>query len=386
MKTVFSKKSCILLATLLVFGTVILNAEDSNDNVLDQARAKYKNAQTDTNAAEALINPAPAATAAPVVSEATPSPVVSPIPEPSETPTLAAVGERPHRVKAFSFQPFPGIPRRGATADVALGIGLTVNSVNSTQVAQVSLLGNVAKESAIGFQGASIFNVTRKMTGLQAAGLVNVAGDIKGVQASGLINIARKVKGVQIGLVNISEDLDGFAIGLINYSKNGINEIPVWYADNDFVYAGLQMGGRNAYILLYGGELTSDWFRYINSATVGASLGLRGKISHFYIQGDAGIKASVYPSGTSWVWTYHDHNDVTQVGSLEKPGFTAFGNFRLIAGFTFWGPFSVFAGINGDIDGGSYWHMPSMYRTAWNFYLPGKELSANLSWVFGISL
>ena len=406
MKTIFPKNAFTVIAIGLFCVSGTLSAQDANDNVLDQARAKYKTAQSSDNAAEALVNPTPTPQALAEPAQPTPTPVVqaeggattvavivqmpvvSPAasPSPSETPTLAAPGEKPQRVKAFSFQPFPGIPRRGATADVGVGIGLVANKVNSIRAVQLSLIGNIATESVIGFQGAGVFNITGKMTGLQSAGLVNVAGDVVGVQASGLINVAKKVKGLQIGLINISDEMDGLAIGLINYSKKGINEIPIWYGDNDFVYAGLEMGGRNAYVLLYGGSLTGDWFRYINSATVGASLGLRGKISHFYLQGDLGVKALVYPSGNSWHWTYRDCNDDTRVGSLEKPGFKAFGNFRLTAGFTIWGPFSFFAGINGDIDGGHYWQMPALYRTGWNFMFPGKELQANLSWIFGISL
>ncbi|MCK5153734.1 MAG: caspase family protein [Spirochaetales bacterium] len=170
---------------------------------------------------------------------------------------------------------------------------------------QASGIFNITSEEMKGFQGAGIFNInegffdgvqasgifnsSRGHKGLQAS-LVNVTEDIEGLQV-GLVNYGKNVKGVQLGLVNINNEIQGLPIGLINISRRGLSHVNTWQDSTGFTYFGYQVGARNIYTRVFGGEYTDT---DESELVTGISLGYHLSLGPLYIEAEAAVKQLNY--------------------------------------------------------------------------------------------
>ncbi len=160
---------------------------------------------------------------------------------------------------------------------------------------------NIVENNVYGFQGAGIFNTGKGgITDVQMSGIFNRAERIKGVQLSlvnaaryvegaqvGIVNVANKVKGTQIGLVNVSYEMRGFPVGLINVYVGNFMHLQGWIDNKNYVFAGLQLGGRFLYTGGYAGFPLSSPERVL---ITGLGAGFHVRLRPFYIDIDASAK------------------------------------------------------------------------------------------------
>ena len=200
--------------------------------------------------------------------------------------------------------------------------------------AQLAGIFNISEGAFDGFQAAGIFNISKEHDGFQAS-LVNVTEDIDGFQL-GLVNIGRNVKGVQLGLININRDIDGLPIGLINISRHGLSHINTWQDSSGFTYFGYQIGARNIYTRIFGGEYTkSEEKEPVTGVVVGYHLG----IGPVYVEAEAAVKQLTYGAKFSdaFVETFAPVN--------SRVFFTG---LSISAGVEFLGSLAVFGGVGWD--------------------------------------
>ena len=154
---------------------------------------------------------------------------------------------------------------------------------------QASGVFNINEGFFDGVQASGIFNTSRGHKGLQAS-LVNVTGDMEGLQV-GLVNYGKDVKGVQLGLININDEIQGLPIGLINISKRGLSHVNTWQDSTGFTYVGYQVGARNIFTRVFGGEYTdTDESELVTGISLGYHLG----IGPIYIEAEAAVKQLNY--------------------------------------------------------------------------------------------
>jgi len=215
---------------------------------------------------------------------------------------------------------------------------------------QASGIFNITNEEMKGFQGAGIFNINEGFfDGVQASGIFNSSRGHKGLQASlvnvtedmdglqiGLVNYGKNVKGVQLGLININNDIQGLPIGLINISSHGLSHINTWQDSTGFTYFGYQVGARNIYTRIFGGEYT-DSKEY--ELVTGISLGYHLGIGPIFLEAEASAKQLNYGSSFS---------DAFKEAFAPVNSRDFFTGMSISAGVEFLGSLAVFGGIAWD--------------------------------------
>lgn len=120
---------------------------------------------------------------------------------------------------------------------------------------QISSIGNYAGGGLNGAQ-VSLINVAGATKGMQL-GIVNVAGDTKGVQFS-LINVAREMTGLQFGLINVAKEMHGLPVGLINIAGNGQIGAVAWWSSLSTANLGIRFRINHFYTMLAAGGMNYD--------------------------------------------------------------------------------------------------------------------------------
>lgn len=123
----------------------------------------------------------------------------------------------------------------------------------------VSGLYSVIAGTSVGLQASGIYTQSARTIGVQAAPF-NRSDKVTGGQI-GLFNQAGTVYGTQIGLVNVADDVYGVPIGLINIIHNGINDVTIWFEDDELIKLGVRNGTRHVYSLFF-----LDWIGKIPGA------------------------------------------------------------------------------------------------------------------------
>ncbi len=215
---------------------------------------------------------------------------------------------------------------------------------------QASGIFNISNEEMRGFQGAGIFNINEGFSdGFQASGIFNISRGHKGLQASlvnitedmdglqiGLVNYGKNVKGVQLGLVNINNDIEGLPIGLINISKRGLSHVNTWQDSTGFTYLGYQIGARNIYTRIFGGEYTkTDESELIT----GISLGYHLSLGRLYLESEASVKQLNYGANLS---------DAFKEAFAPVNSRAFFTGMSISGGVEFLGSLAVFGGVAWD--------------------------------------
>ncbi|MCK5672404.1 MAG: hypothetical protein KAH95_03465, partial [Spirochaetales bacterium] len=154
---------------------------------------------------------------------------------------------------------------------------------------QTAGIFNINEGFSDGVQASGIFNISRGHKGLQAS-LVNVTGDMEGLQI-GLVNYGKNVKGIQLGLININNEIQGLPIGLINISRKGLSHVNTWQDSTGFTYLGYQVGARNIYTRIFGGEYTET---EESELVTGISLGYHLSLGRLYLETEASVKQLNY--------------------------------------------------------------------------------------------
>jgi Caspase domain len=205
------------------------------------------------------------------------------------------------------------------------------NKSNGTQMAGIF---NTSDGYFDGFQASGIFNRSKGHNGVQAS-LVNITDDIKGLQI-GLINYGRDVEGVQLGLININNEIKGIPIGLINISKRGLSHISTWQDSSGFAYFGYQVGARNIFTKLFGGEYTES---SESELVTGISLGYHLGLGPIYVEAEGSVKQLNYGSKFSEAFMEAFSPDNSRI---------VFTGMSISAGVEFLGSLAIFGGIAWD--------------------------------------
>ncbi|MCK5202025.1 MAG: hypothetical protein KAR21_26920, partial [Spirochaetales bacterium] len=214
------------------------------------------------------------------------------------------------------------------------GAGIFNISDKQSNGAQFAGIFNTSGGFFDGIQAAGIFNTSRGHKGLQAS-LVNVTEDINGLQI-GLVNYGRNVEGVQLGLVNINNEIKGLPIGLINISRQGLSHISTWQDSTGFTYFGYQVGARNIYTRIFGGEYTdTEESELVTGVGIGYHLGL-GPV---YVEAEADIKQLNYGSKFS---------DAFKEAFAPVNSRVFFTGLSISGGIEFLGSLAVFGGVAWD--------------------------------------
>ena len=215
---------------------------------------------------------------------------------------------------------------------------------------QASGIFNITDEEMKGFQGAGIFNINEGFfNGVQASGIFNISRGHKGLQASlvnvtgdmdglqvGLVNYGKNVEGVQLGLVNINNEIKGLPIGLINISRRGLSHVNTWQDSTGFTYLGYQVGARNIYTRIFGGEYTkTDESELIT----GISLGYHLSLGHLYVEAEASAKQLNYGDKFS---------DAFKEAFAPVNSRVFFTGMSISGGVEFLGSLAVFGGVAWD--------------------------------------
>jgi hypothetical protein len=214
------------------------------------------------------------------------------------------------------------------------GAGIFNITVKEGNGSQFSGIFNSSGGFFDGIQAAGIFNTSRGHKGLQAS-LVNVTENIKGVQI-GLINYGRNVEGVQFGLININREIDGVPIGLINISRHGLSHINTWQDSTGFTYFGYQIGARNIYTRIFGGEYTESGGSQL---VTGVGLGYHLGLGPLYIEAEAAVKQLNFGE---------DFSDAFKEAFAPVNSRVFFTGLSLSAGVEFLGSLAVFGGVAWD--------------------------------------
>jgi len=276
------------------------------------------------------------------------------------------------------------------SADGFQGAGI-FNIVNSTMKAfqaagifniagggrglQTAGIFNIISGPFNGVQLAGIFNSSHGLKGFQAA-TVNVAGNLRGVQL-GVVNIGKEINGTQIGVVNINEDITGFPIGIINISTAGFHNPVMWTDEKGFTYAGMQLGTRYVYTLVYGGFDSNDSSADLAS---GVGVGIHFTAGPIFLEADFSAKHMVAQQD-SWEQT------ALSFFAFDEQ---TFPSGRLSAGIKLADWFSLFGGIavDGLIEGITD---PTPFHSgAQAFSLPISAISTTITgyarWFIGIRI
>jgi hypothetical protein len=169
---------------------------------------------------------------------------------------------------------------------------------------------NMSDDIDAPLQAAGVFNMAKRVRGFQAAGVFNMAEDVSGGQFAGVVNVAGKVRGLQVGLVNVAESIDGMQIGLVNVAGNGVDSLGVLYEPRtDYVYAQWQSGTPALFSVLGVGAPAESWFDDWQEYSVFAGLGSRARILGINLDADVCAVQPVadlpsdraaWESGTAW--------------------------------------------------------------------------------------
>ena len=214
--------------------------------------------------------------------------------------------------------------------------GAGIFNINEKDANGVQLAGifNISEGFFEGFQAAGIFNTSKGHDGFQAS-LVNVTKDIDGFQL-GLVNIGRNVDGIQLGLININNKIDGIPIGLINISRHGLSHINTWQDSTGFTYFGYQVGARNIYTRIFGGEYTRSGD---SELVTGVGLGYHLELGHLYAEAEASVKQLNYGENFS---------DAFKEAFAPVNSRVFFTGLSISAGVEFLGSLAVFGGVAWD--------------------------------------
>lgn len=200
---------------------------------------------------------------------------------------------------------------------------IAVGGFNGVQTAGVF---NSTDGMIVGAQIAGVYNTAGPVNGGQIS-LVNVAGNVNGAQV-GLVNIGKTVRGTQIGLVNISEELYGIPIGLVNIIERGIDDVSLWWQEDQRTWLAVQNGSNVFYTLAYAGVRTADeGWKQLDGLSVGAGAGVRVQFRPFFV--DADISYSRVSSGTdraSRFLSFFDPNAGAAFPTARVLGGIAFGD------------------------------------------------------------
>lgn len=212
---------------------------------------------------------------------------------------------------------------------------------------QASGIFNITSDKMKGFQGAGIFNLNEGFfDGVQASGifnksrghkgiqasLVNITEDIKGIQV-GLINYGKNVEGIQLGLININDEIKGIPIGLINISKKGLSHVSTWKDSTGFTYFGYQVGARNIFTRVFGGEYTDT---DESELVTGISLGYHLKLGSLYIEAEGALKQLNYGE---------DLSKSFKAAFAPEDSRVVFTGMTISGGIKILGPFAIFGGV-----------------------------------------
>jgi len=199
---------------------------------------------------------------------------------------------------------------------------------------QLAGIFNINEGYFDGFQASGIFNTSKGHKGIQAS-LVNITEDIRGLQM-GLVNIGKDVEGVQLGLVNINNEIKGLPIGLINISNHGLSHLRAWQDSSGFAYLGYQIGARNIYTHIFGGEYTDS---SESELVTGVGIGYHIGIGPVYVESEASVKQITYGS------KFSDSIEEAFTPSIPRVWFSG---LKISTGIKFLGSIAVFGGIQWD--------------------------------------
>ncbi len=214
--------------------------------------------------------------------------------------------------------------------------GAGIFNINEKEGNGVQLAGifNNSEGFFDGFQVSGIFNRSGGHKGFQTS-LVNISEDVEGLQI-GLVNYGRNVKGVQVGLININRDIEGVPIGLINISRHGLSHINTWQDSSGFTYFGYQVGARNIYTRIFGGEYTESGGSQL---VTGVGLGYHLSLGPLYMEAEASVKQLNYGESFS---------DAFKEAFAPVNSRVFFSGLSISGGVEFLGSLAVFGGVAWD--------------------------------------
>ncbi len=247
----------------------------------------------------------------------------------------------------------------GGIASVVAGdnLGISIGGIyqeiagNSYGISLSGLYGKISGNTA-GIQASGLVSHSQKVIGLQTAPFTR-SDSVTGAQV-GLLNQAGTVYGTQIGLVNIADDVYGLPIGIINYIRNGINDVSVWFEDDELMKFGFRNGTRNIYSLFFMGFDKEESWKDLNHLIAGTGVGVR-----IYLPGPFVADIDVSMARAARGATAND-----RISSMVSPGEAFVFPVARIQGGLQLGRIGLFAGaaLYGDFEGSERSSGPSRYH------------------------
>jgi hypothetical protein len=257
------------------------------------------------------------------------------------------------------------------------GAGIFNMSEKDSEGAQMAGIFNASGGFFNGVQASGIFNVSKGHKGVQAS-LINISKDVKGLQM-GLINYGKDVEGVQLGLININNEINGLPIGLINISRKGLFHVNAWQDSSGFTYLGYQLGARNIYTRIFGGEYTdTEESEFVS----GIALGYHLSLGRFYTEAEASLKQLNYGANLSKTF---------QAAVSPVDSRIVFTGLSASVGIDILGSIAVFGGLawDGEIIGVTD-EVPELLQTAntveSTIFNTGYDIKLYQKWFMGIRL